>query len=157
VALPLGLRRLAYRSAHAALRAYWFIRRPCVEGVKCVLTTGEQVLLVRHTYGNRIWDLPGGAVKRGEEPLGTARREMHEELGIDVAQWRPLGQVFANDYHRQDAMHCFQAELAQPELTFDRAEIAAAGWFHRQGLPAELSPHVREILGRVDEQGDRHR
>jgi 8-oxo-dGTP pyrophosphatase MutT (NUDIX family) len=150
VALPLGLRRLGYRLAHAALRAYWFVRRPHVEGVKCVLTSGEQVLLVRHTYGNRSWDLPGGSTKRNEPPLNTARREMHEELGIDVEHWRSLGQVFGSDYYRQDEMHCFQAELAQPELTFDRGEIAAAGWFHRDRLPARLSPHVLEILERVD-------
>jgi 8-oxo-dGTP pyrophosphatase MutT (NUDIX family) len=150
VALPLGLRRLGYRLAHAALRAYWFVRRPHVEGVKCVLTSGEQVLLVRHTYGNRSWDLPGGSTKRNEPPLNTARREMHEELGIDVEHWRSLGQVFGSDYHRHDEMHCFQAELAQPELTFDRGEIAAAGWFHRDRLPARLSPHVLEILERVD-------
>jgi 8-oxo-dGTP diphosphatase len=150
VPVPIGLRRLGYRSAHAALRAYWFVRRPRVEGVKCVLTAGEQVLLVRHTYGHREWDLPGGATKRSEPPLTTARREMREELGIDVDDWVPIGQVFGNDYHRHDAMHCFRADLRHRELTFDRGEIAAAGWFHRHELPRELSPHVREILARVD-------
>ena len=148
----LAMRRLAYRTAHAALRAYWFVRRPRVEGVKCVLTTSAQVLLVRHTYGNRAWDLPGGAIKRDERPLTTARREMREELGVDIEDWRSLGQVFANDYHRQDVMNCFSAELTRPELAFDRGEIAAAGWFARDRLPAELSPHVREILARVDGQ-----
>jgi 8-oxo-dGTP diphosphatase len=147
----LGVRRLGYRFAHTALRGYWFVRRPRVEGVKCVLTTGRQVLMVRHTYGRREWDLPGGAVKRREDPLITARREMREELGIEIDDWRPLGQVFASDYHREDAMHCFQADLADPQLRFDRGEIAAAGWFDRDRLPAELNPHVRDILARVDE------
>ena len=43
------------------------------------------MLLVRHTYGPRAWDLPGGAIKRGEPPIDAARREMDEELGLDDA------------------------------------------------------------------------
>ena len=157
VSVWIRLRRLAYRMAHTALRGYWFVRRPRVEGVKCVVTTGDQVLLVRHTYGPRNWDLPGGTVKRREDPLATARREMREELGIDVDDWVSLGQVLSHDYHRRDAMHCYRTELRDRPLTFDQGEIAAAGWFDRGGLPSGLSPHVRAILGRVDEHDVRHR
>src|SRR5437870_4690431 len=81
VTFAVAVRRRGYRVAFALLRVYWFVRRPALHGVKCVLTNGDQVLLVRHTYGSRDWDLPGGAVSRGEPPVATARREMHEELG----------------------------------------------------------------------------
>ena len=64
-------------------------------GVKCVLTDGDRVLLVRHTYGPREWDLPGGGVKRGERPATTARREMHEELGSKIDDLRDAGEVLA--------------------------------------------------------------
>src|ERR1700734_2481734 len=74
-------RRLAYRVAAQLLR----FLRPLVPidwgGVKCVLTDGDRVLLVRHTYGSRQWDLPGGGRHRGERSIDAARREMHEELG----------------------------------------------------------------------------
>ena len=63
--LPVGLRRRAYRLAYALLCVYWFVRRPECHGVKCVLTDGALVLLVRHTYGPPLWDLPGGAIKSG--------------------------------------------------------------------------------------------
>ena len=40
------------RIAYAGLRTYWFLApAPSVVGVKCVLTDGDDVLLVRHTYG----------------------------------------------------------------------------------------------------------
>jgi 8-oxo-dGTP pyrophosphatase MutT (NUDIX family) len=149
VTVPIGLRRLAYRGAHTALRAYWFVRRPRVEGVKCVLTSGQQVLLVRHTYGRRDWDLPGGAVKRGEPPLSAAQREMHEELGIDIGDWVSLGPVLASAYHRRDRMHCFQAELDDEDLTVDRGELAAVKWFERAELPPDLNGNVPQILARV--------
>ena len=56
----------------------------------------RRVLLVRHTYGSRGWDLPGGSMKRGEAPVNAARREMHEELGVTIDDWRSLGLVSLN-------------------------------------------------------------
>ena len=59
---------LAYRLAYAALRAYWFIFRPEVRGVRCLIEYEGKVLLIRHTYGDRRWHFPGGMVGRGESP-----------------------------------------------------------------------------------------
>jgi 8-oxo-dGTP pyrophosphatase MutT (NUDIX family) len=150
VALPIGVRRLAYRSAHAALRGYWFVAHPDIDGVKCVLIRGDRILFVRHTYGHRGWDLPGGSVKRGEPPLTTAGREMEEELGVEIDDWRPLGVVTVYAYHRRDSMHVFQAELGDRPLTVDRGEIGALEFFHPDRLPADLAPHVPQILARVE-------
>ncbi|MDN5931613.1 MAG: NUDIX hydrolase, partial [Pseudonocardia sp.] len=38
-----------------------------------------QVLIVEPTYKRR-WEIPGGAVQRGETPRGACERELHEEL-----------------------------------------------------------------------------
>src|SRR5437764_3115576 len=90
---PVAARRLAYRSAYRVLTVSWLIRRPAKSGVKCLLVNQERILLVRHTYGYRGWDLPGGAIKRHEAPLTAARREMHEELGVEADGWISLGTV----------------------------------------------------------------
>ena len=79
------LKRLGYRVAFRGLQVRWAIQRPVTSGVKCLITDGDRVLLVRHTYGPRAWDIPGGRTKRGEDPLTTARREMEEELGLGDA------------------------------------------------------------------------
>lgn len=147
--IPVPLRRLGFRCAHAALRVYWFVLRPTVQGVKCVLTDGERVLLVRHTYGRRCWDLPGGSVKRGESPLSTARREMSEELGVTIDDWRALGELSIRFDHRDDRIHCFAAELSEPELEIDLGELAEASWFPRGELPQGVSRFVRPLLGRL--------
>lgn len=139
-------RRLAYRLAHRLLRVWWFLRRPEIEGVKCVITDGDRVLLVRHTYGRREWDLPGGAIKRGESALAAARREIEEELGVRIERWRPLGALRASPYHSRDTLHCFQGELGGGALRLDEVELAAARWFARTELPRDLGRHARRIV-----------
>jgi 8-oxo-dGTP pyrophosphatase MutT (NUDIX family) len=119
-----------------------------MSGVKCVLTRGDRVLLVRHTYGRSEWDLPGGSIKRHEPPVDAARREMHEELGIQIEHWTALGEIFASTHHRHDTLYCFQAELPAIALEIDYGELAAVEWFPRASLPSELGRYVSTILTR---------
>jgi 8-oxo-dGTP diphosphatase len=143
------VRRAAIRLAYAGLRTYWFVARPRLVGVKCVLIEGEDVLLVRHTYGNRAWDLPGGTVRRREVPRETAKREMHEELGLRIEDWTALGELFVNTNHHDDNLHLFQARLEGRELDLNLTELGEAGWFPHDALPADLGRYVRPILKRV--------
>jgi 8-oxo-dGTP pyrophosphatase MutT (NUDIX family) len=149
VPITIALKRLGYRAAYAGLRGYWFLIRPQTSGVKCVLTNGDRVLLVRHSYGPRAWDLPGGSVRSGEDPEHTARREMQEELGLDVERWHSIGQLEVDIDHRHDRIHCFQAELPSPEVTIDEAELTAARWFDPGQLPG-VGVHTRQILALAD-------
>jgi 8-oxo-dGTP pyrophosphatase MutT (NUDIX family) len=146
--LPVPVRRLAFRAAYWGLRAYWFALRPEIRGVKCSVRDGEKVLLVRHTYGPRYWDLPGGTMRRGERPERTARREMAEELGVVIDDWRALGELRSNAYFKRDIMHCFEGELAGRALAIDVGEIARAEWFDPGALPGDVGPHVASILAR---------
>lgn len=142
----LTVRRWGYRVAYRALQVIWFLTRPRKEGVKCLLTEQDRILLVRHTYGLRAWDLPGGAIKRRESPLTAAQREMSEELGVHEAHWTELGAVRGRVDRRHDTIHCFSAELTAPVLMIDPVEIAVARWFPRSTLPADLGPYVRPVM-----------
>ena len=147
--LSVQVRRAAIRVAYAGLRTYWFVARPRIVGVKCVLIHGDDVLLVRHTYGKRVWDLPGGTVRRREAPCDAARREMHEELGRRIEDWTSLGELFVNTNHHDDNLHLFQARIEDRDLDLNLTELAEADWFARDALPADLARFVRPILKRV--------
>jgi 8-oxo-dGTP pyrophosphatase MutT (NUDIX family) len=147
VRFPIAVRRAALRAAYTGLRVYWFLARPEVRGVKCVLTKGDRVLLVRHTYGDRRWDLPGGRTRRGEPGSNTARREMHEELGVLIEDWSPIGVVSGTTQFRRDRMQIFQAEMRDGEIEIDLGELAAMRWFAREELPANVPAYVPQILG----------
>jgi 8-oxo-dGTP pyrophosphatase MutT (NUDIX family) len=149
VNVQIRLRRTGYRVAYALLRVYWFIVRPRSAGVKCVLRHDGSVLLVRHTYGPHTWELPGGAVKRNEEPEAAARREIEEELGIRIERFTALGPVSGRMHRRRDTIHAFRAEIDTARLTLDPVEIAEAQWFGLDDLPANLGRYVRAILGRM--------
>lgn len=147
--LPLPLRRAAIRCAYVGLRVYWFVFRPRVEGVKCILTCGDDVLLVRHAYGSRSWDFPGGTVKRRELAGDAARREMHEELGRSYEEWDDLGELFVNTNHHLDNLHLFQARVPDRRVDINLTELSDASWFARDALPGDLGPYVGVILRRV--------
>jgi 8-oxo-dGTP pyrophosphatase MutT (NUDIX family) len=147
---PVAARRLAYRAAYRVLQVSWLVRRPAKRGVKCLLVNRGRILLVRHTYGDRRWDVPGGAMRRHEDPLDAARREMHEELAVESARWTALGTVEGIFHHRRDTIHCFRAELDTPDVTLDLGELQTASWFDSSELPPNLAPYVLPVLTRAD-------
>ncbi len=140
------VRRAAVRCAYVGLRLYWFFARPKVIGVKCVVNHDDHVLLVRHTYGRRSWDLPGGIVRRRELPIDTARREMREELGRRIDDWQELGVLFVTTDHHRDNLHLFQTRIGDRHLDIDLSELAEAGWFPRDDPPPDVGRFVDRIL-----------
>ena len=148
--MPIALRRFAYRNGHRVLRAWWQIRAPTADGVKCVVRDGGDIVFVRHTYGDReAWELPGGGIKRGEDPRDTAAREAREELGLDLADWRALGTVEAYGYGKQTTVICFEALSPGRALTVDRGEIEEARWFALADPPVPLGLDAHVVLTRL--------
>jgi 8-oxo-dGTP pyrophosphatase MutT (NUDIX family) len=136
--LPIGVQRICFRVAYNLLRLHWFVFRPYHEGVKCVLTDGNRVLLVRHTYGPDVWEVPGGSLGRREEPRTGATREVQEELGVSVSDWAPAGYIDGHMDYRHDFLYCFRAEIGSPPLSLALGEIATARWFEFDQLPPDI-------------------
>ena len=149
--LPVPVRRALIRCAYVGLRIYWFLFRPQIVGVKCALVHDRNVLLVRHTYGNRSWDLPGGTVRRRERPVDAARREMEEELGRRIEDWVDLGELFFHADHHDDNLHVFRADVPDRTLDIDLTELAEAAWFAPEALPAPVGRYVHPIIARLSE------
>jgi ADP-ribose pyrophosphatase YjhB (NUDIX family) len=144
---PVALRRAGYRVAHVGLRVYWRLLRPHTRAVKCIVREGDAVLFVRHAYGDRrSWELPGGGIKRGEDPRDGAAREAREELGLDLADWRALGTVEAQGRGKRTTIQCFEARPPDRDLTLDAGEIEEARWFEIDAPPARLGIDARVVL-----------
>ncbi|MBO2464945.1 AAA family ATPase [Actinomadura violacea] len=62
-----------------------------IAGAGAILHDPEgRILLVRPSYRDDTWEIPGGAMNVGEYPWETAQRETKEELGLDLPPGRLL-------------------------------------------------------------------
>lgn len=70
----------------------WRLNAHFIVGTVALVRDGEgRVLIARHTYRRRApWALPGGWVRRGEDPAETVVREIREETGLEVEVLGPL-------------------------------------------------------------------
>jgi len=58
----------------------------CFASVGAIVMQNDEVLLVRHTYGDAAGKLlnPSGYIKYGEMPYDALRREILEETGVNI-------------------------------------------------------------------------
>lgn len=143
--LTIPLRRAGYRCAYTLLRGYWFLVRPRVAGVLCLIVHEHQLLLIRNTYGRQGWTFPGGMMKRGEFPEVAVRREVQEEVGITLDDVHVLGRFTGRQAYRRDTVHVFVAEAPTAAVHLDDGEILAARWFPMTALPL-LSGYAERAL-----------
>jgi len=148
--LPIPARRRVFRVGYLALQGWWHVRRPRTAGVKVVVRRGDDVLLVRHTYGRRAeWDLPGGFINEGETPQDAALREVAEEVGLRAQRPIALGAVLQRSSGRRDMVHAFASDADGAPLELDEGEIAQARWFPHDALPQDVTPYTRGLVSRA--------
>lgn len=127
------------------VRLYWFVFRPHTEGVKVILENEQdELLLVRHTYGSRDWTFPGGSMKSGESPAQTARREMKEELSVQIYDLQVHGSFVSTKEYKRDHITVCSGRVTE-KLNRSPFEIAETKWFGRDSLP-ELGEVTEETL-----------
>ncbi|WP_328452365.1 NUDIX hydrolase [Amycolatopsis sp. NBC_00438] len=77
------------------------------------LDEDEQVTLIhqyRHPMGHRLWELPAGLIDHlGEDPVGTAKRELVEEVGLAAEDWVTLVDVAASPGFTDEVVRIFLA------------------------------------------------
>jgi 8-oxo-dGTP diphosphatase len=93
-----------------------------------LLNTNKQVLLILRDDNDSIpfpncWDIPGGYLEAGESPEECVRREIMEEMGIEVSPF----QLF-REYDRED-LHEFifwkEIELEPSDINLREGQRAA--------------------------------
>lgn len=144
-----ALCRVVYRLGYPVLRAYRLVVGPEVHGVRCVVTHGDRLLLVRHTYGDRSrWELPGGLLKPGEAADTAAARELEEEIGLHGEGWRDLGTRRSHTDRTLEIVRYLRTEVRSDAVRLNRAELSEAGWFEGDRLPPRAADYIAPLLAR---------
>ena len=104
-----------------------------------ILDDAGRVLLARRASdpGSGRWDLIGGFIDEGEDPLAALRREVREELSVEVEPAEYLGAY--PDRYGDDGVYTLNfywaARLAGGEIEVDESELEEVAWFAPEELP----------------------
>jgi len=113
-----------------------------------ILNENGELLFFKHTYRGRFaWGLPGGWLKRGEQPVQGIVREIFEETGLGVSVVQPLLAWNDSRYHRIDLLFLCRIENG----TFRPSEeVIEMSWFPRDALPLMMKSQY-DIIRRIFE------
>jgi ADP-ribose pyrophosphatase YjhB (NUDIX family) len=106
-----------------------------------------KILFVRSNTTQEQWAFPGGKQEKNETPKRTARREIEEELGLDINIKGVLGSYIHASKNQRFAIRCFIAESNKFDLRENTDEIIEAKWCtFKEGLALNLTSTTREAL-----------
>ena len=150
--IPGPIARALLPVAHRLRHRLRIWRGTKLEGCSIIVTDFEdRVLLLRHSYGPKVWALPGGGMDRGEAPIDCARREVAEEVGIALAQLEPLGTLEEHLSGSPHVAHLFHGTSGDAPVP-DMREIVEAKFFPVHSLPEPLGDLTRRRLAAWQER-----
>ncbi len=127
-----------------------------------VIIEHDRVLVTQRKAGGHLagmWEFPGGKVEPGEDPKQALRRELQEELGIDVE----VGDIVDVTFHRytdadKAVLLLFYEAARRPDSRAPEAlDVAAFTWADRGALdPAHFPPADLEVLRKVSKRLGAH-
>jgi mutator protein MutT len=108
-----------------------------------IFNDAGQVLLLKHRFrAGSGWGLPGGFLEKGEQPLDALKRELCEEIGMEVESV----EVFtARSFNKPRQVEILFLCCANGEAKPRTMEVERAEWFSVQSLPDGL-PHDQRLL-----------
>ena len=141
-----ALHRAALRAAHR-LRHHWRVwRKVPLAGVSMIACDLDgRVLLVRLSYADAGWSLPGGGANRGESWRDAAVRELAEETGCKALAVKPVGEladVISGSPHTAHVFTCMTEDAPVP----DGREVIEARFYPPHSLPHPMTARTQARL-----------
>jgi ADP-ribose pyrophosphatase YjhB (NUDIX family) len=122
-------------------------RRFTVTVAAILFDDAQRILLLEHVFrADRGWGVPGGFIAKGEQPEEALRRELREEVSIDLDDIRL---IFTRTLARIKQIEIYYRARVVGEPKPSSFEIKAARWFPLSDLPAELSQDQRRLIERA--------
>jgi len=136
--LPARMRRWTMRVAHP---------RFTVTAGAVVFNQNGEVLLLKHRFRpGSGWGLPGGFIEKGEQPIDALRRELREEIGLELQDVEIFAvRSFAKPQQVEVLFRCRSNGTLKPQTI----EVERADWFSIANLPDGLPRDQRLFIERA--------
>jgi 8-oxo-dGTP diphosphatase len=136
--LPARMRRWTMRLAHT---------RFTVTAGAVIFNDKREVLLLKHRFrAGSGWGLPGGFMEQDEQPIDALRRELREEIGLEVEDV----EVFAaRSFRKPKQVEVLFRARANAHVKSITIEVERAEWFTLDSLPEGLPRDQRVYIERA--------
>lgn len=119
-------------------------------GARALVIQDDQVLLIKHTY-LLGWHTIGGGVDKGETSLQALKRELMEEVGIELLEEPTIHGFYHKQKKRWDDYIILYVCKSFAQKSVSSLEIDEQRWFALDDLPQDISPatkrRIEEYLG----------
>lgn len=120
----------------------------------CIIIKDNKVLLVCEKRRNNFWGFPKGHIEHDETEVETARREVQEEVGLNVEideSKRYEIKYIVDDRIEKTAVF-YVAKATSEEITKQEVEIADVKWCEfYEALDLLTYENTKEVLKQVIE------
>jgi len=112
-----------------------------------VFNQNGEVLLLKHRFRpGSGWGLPGGFIEKAEQPIDAMRRELREEIGLEVEDVELFAvRSFAKPQQVEVLFRCRSNGALKPRTI----EVERADWFLIENLPDGLPRDQRLFVERA--------
>ena len=110
------------------------VKLKIIRVVAAVIKDGDKIFATERGYGDFKggWEFPGGKIEAGETPQEALKREIKEELDVDI-EVHDLIETVEYDYPEFHlSMDCFWCEIINGELVLK--EHQAARWLTKETI-----------------------
>ena len=129
----------------------WFIRftntRFTVTAGAIIFNEAGEVLLLKHFFrAGSGWGLPGGFMETGEQPIDALRRELREEIALEVDDVKVLA---VRSFKKPKQVEVLFRARANTYVKSQTIEVERAEWFAIDALPEGLPRDQRSYIDRA--------
>lgn len=118
-----------------------------VTAAAVIIDANGRILLLNHRFRpGSGWGVPGGFIHPREQPEDAIRRELREEIGLEITNARISHVRTLSRYRQVEIIFLCQSE---GECSPKGFEIKRAEWFAPDSLPESLSKDQRGIIERA--------